>query len=59
MSHVTLTGQRQRRSRDLRLQVIGRVKMNKVLNAPAWESRETYLKVEVDYQEDLLEVREL
>jgi len=33
-------------------EVIGRVKINKVLNPSAWESRETYLKIEVDYQED-------
>jgi hypothetical protein len=37
-------------------QVIARVKINKVLNPSAWASRETYLKIEVDYQEDTAEV---
>ena len=37
-------------------QVIARVKINRVLNPSAWASRDTYLKIEVDYQEDAAEV---
>ena len=37
-------------------QVIARVKINRVLNPSAWASRDTYLKIEVDYQEDAPEV---
>jgi len=33
-------------------EVIGRVKINKILNPSAWEKADTYLKIEVDYQED-------
>ena len=39
-------------------EVIGRVKINKILNPSAWEKRDTYLKIEVDYQEDGEEAEE-
>ena len=39
-------------------EVIGRVKINKILNPSAWEKADTYLKIEVDYQEDKDETEE-
>lgn len=36
-------------------QVIGRVKINKILNPSAWLTRDTYLKVEAEYVEDAVE----